>query len=100
MKICGLKLTHDGAVSLINDGHLEFCIEMEKLDNNPRYTSIEETETIAKVLESQGYSIDDIDLFVVDGWGGTDQDALAVQPRLTIGKDHNFLSILNEGSKV
>lgn len=85
---------------MINDGQLEFCIEMEKLKNNLRYTSIEEANTIADILGEQGYAVSDIDLFVVDGWGGTDQDALAIQPRLTIGNESNLLSILNNGSKV
>ena len=98
MKICGIKLTHDGCVALINNGKLEFSIEMEKLNNNPRFTSIEDTNIIAKILSNFGYSVDDIDIFSIDGWGGTYQDALAIQPRLEIGDNKNYLSINFNGS--
>lgn len=93
MKICGIKLTHDGAVSLIDSGKLVFCVEMEKVGNNPRFTEIKHLDTVKEVLEEHGYAIEDIDLFAVDGWGGTDQDELAIQPRLEIGENHNFLSV-------
>jgi carbamoyltransferase len=99
MIICGLKLTHDGAIAVIDNNRLVFSIEMEKLNNNPRYTSIEDAQTIAEVLREQGYSLSDIDHFVVDGWGGYDQEALALQPRLGIGDDTNLLSIANYGKE-
>jgi carbamoyltransferase len=97
MIICGLKLTHDGAVALIEDNKLLFCIEMEKRKNNSRYTAIEETGLISTVLEEHGYRVTDIDYFAVDGWGGTDQDALALQPRLEIGERCNRLLVANQG---
>jgi carbamoyltransferase len=97
MIFCGLKLTHDGAIALIEDNKLLFCIEMEKLNNNPRYTAVEETELISTVLAGQGYGIADIDYFAVDGWGGTDQDALALQPRLEIGERCNRLLVKSSG---
>ncbi len=95
MVICGLKLTHDGAVALIEEGKLIFSIEMEKLANNSRYTSLEETSIIAEILAKQGYDISAVDMFCLDGWGGTDQDALALQPRLEIGENHNILTAKN-----
>jgi carbamoyltransferase len=97
MIICGLKLTHDGAIALIEDNRLVFSIEIEKLNNNPRYAGIEDTALIREVLASEGYTPDDVDYFVIDGWGGYDQEALAVQPRLEIGTDTNKLSIYNNG---
>lgn len=99
MLICGLKLTHDGSVALVKDGKLLFSIEMEKISNNPRYTEIEEMTDIAKILNENGYSIDDIDYFAVDGWGGDDQDSLAIQPRLEIGENGNKLSVSNYGKE-
>lgn len=95
MIICGLKLTHDGAIAVLDNNRLVFSIEMEKLANNPRYTSILDTAVIEKILKDYGYSIRDIDYFSIDGWGGTDQDALALQPRLEIGANHNFLQAEN-----
>lgn len=97
MIICGLKLTHDGAIALLDNDRLVFSIEMEKIDNNPRYTSIQDTAVIEKILNDNGYAVSDIDHFVIDGWGGTDQDALALQPRLEIGATHNYLEADNNG---
>jgi carbamoyltransferase len=99
MVICGLKLTHDGAVALIDNGKLVFCIEMEKLNNNPRFTEILDTSIIEDILLSQGYPLSSIDFFAIDGWGGYNVDALAVQPRLEIGETHNKLEALNKGKK-
>jgi carbamoyltransferase len=97
MLICGLKLTHDGAIALIDKGKLVFSVELEKLSNNDRYTSIDDTSVIPAVLNQFGYDINAIDHFVVDGWGGYDSDALAVQPRLTIAENNNKLSVMNNG---
>jgi carbamoyltransferase len=68
--ICGLKLTHDGTVALIEDGRLVCGVEMEKLDNRPRYSTIEDLDVVAWVVEEHGYDLADVDHFVVDGWGG------------------------------
>jgi len=95
MIICGLKMTHDGAVALIENGKLMFSIEMEKLNNNPRFTSIEDTSSIWEILSQRGYDLSSVDIYALDGWGGTDQDALAIQPRLQIGDGHNILSARN-----
>jgi carbamoyltransferase len=100
MIICGLKLTHDGAVALIENGKLIFSIELEKLNNNKRFTSIEENSIIANILNNHDYSLSDVDFFVVDGWGGTDQDALAIQPRLQIGDDFNILTAWNKSEAI
>jgi len=97
MLICGLKLTHDGAIALIEDNRLVFSTEIEKLNNNPRYASIEDAMLIKEVLGTEGYQLSDIDHFVIDGWGGYDQDALAVQPRLEIGEESNKLALSNNG---
>lgn len=95
MIICGLKLTHDGCIAVIENDRLLFSIELEKLKNNPRYSEIGDNRVIAAILKQEGLSVKDIDRFVVDGWGGYDEDALAIQPRLYIGRDNNFLSCTN-----
>lgn len=97
MKICGIKLTHDGAIALIDNDKLVFSIELEKISNNPRYSAIEDTMIIENVLHQQGYSLAEIDHFVIDGWGGYNPDELAVQPRLQIGEEFNYLSVKNNG---
>ncbi|MBC7572666.1 MAG: hypothetical protein H7319_23475 [Spirosoma sp.] len=97
MIICGLKLTHDGAVAVIEDGHLVFSVEMEKRDNNPRFTGIDETSVIADILREHNYRLSDVDVFAVDGWGGTDQNELAIQPRLEVGPSVNRLDAHHNG---
>ncbi|MGN6601357.1 MAG: carbamoyltransferase N-terminal domain-containing protein [Ginsengibacter sp.] len=97
MKICGLKLTHDGAIAVIDGNTLVFSVEMEKIKNNPRYTDISNTAIIKSILRDHGYSVPEIDHFVIDGWGGTNQDELAIQPRLEIGQNHNYLAADNDG---
>ena len=69
MMICGLKLTHDGGIALIDGHRLVFSIEMEKLGNNRRHQPIGDLDQVAAVLREQGYALSDLDDIVVDGWG-------------------------------
>ncbi|MCI0471451.1 MAG: hypothetical protein L0Y73_07335 [Candidatus Aminicenantes bacterium] len=70
MIICGLKLTHDGAIALIDNGKLVFCYEMEKLNNSPRYSNLHlNFETICGFLNAHGCNLEDVDQIVIDGWG-------------------------------
>ncbi|MFG1889108.1 carbamoyltransferase N-terminal domain-containing protein [Micromonospora sp. NPDC049051] len=69
MLICGVKVTHDGSVALIENGRLITSVEIEKLDNRSRYTDLTDTALIARVLAGHGLSPTDVDTFVVDGWG-------------------------------
>ncbi|MCW3072412.1 MAG: hypothetical protein JWO44_2302 [Bacteroidetes bacterium] len=68
MKICGIKLTHDGSVALIDNGKLIFSYEMEKVGNSARFSEIEDVNIIPVILAEYGYRMEDIDRFVVDGW--------------------------------
>jgi carbamoyltransferase len=70
--ICGLKLTHDGAIAVIDGNHLAFSVEMEKLGNNRRYSQIDNFTTVVSVLGDFGYKPGDIDEWAVDGWDGAD----------------------------
>lgn len=70
MIICGLKLTHDGAIALIDNGKLVFCYEMEKLNNSPRYSRLHlNYNTICNFLNTNGYNLESVDQIVIDGWG-------------------------------
>src|SRR5690242_331698 len=71
MITAGLKLTKSGGLALIRDGRLEFNIEIQQLDNNPRYSGVRDLETLPKLLADRGYDVDDVDEWVVDGWAGT-----------------------------
>ncbi|WP_342734291.1 nodulation protein NodU [Bradyrhizobium sp. B117] len=70
MRICGIKLTHDGAIALVEDGRLVFSIEQEKRGNNPRYQAIDNLNAIVVALAEQGMAARDVDEFVIDGWTG------------------------------
>lgn len=73
MIICGIKLTHDGAVALIDNGKLIFSYEIEKLDNMPRHSDFSITmEKVEEILSSHGYSLKTIDRLVFDGWDSWD----------------------------
>lgn len=70
MIICGLKLTHDGAVALLDGDRLVFSVEMEKLGNGLRYSTVSDFSLIPGVLADFGYKPQDVDQWVVDGWDG------------------------------
>jgi carbamoyltransferase len=70
MIVCGIKLTHDAAVAVIEDGRLRFCVEVEKLNNNKRYSEIGDISRVAEILAMFGLSPRDIDRYVLDGWHG------------------------------
>jgi carbamoyltransferase len=67
MKILGIKLTHDAAVAGIDGNKLVFCVEMEKLNNNPRYSKMEDTSVIDSILDQFDFQPD---IYAVDGWKG------------------------------
>ncbi|MFI9584648.1 carbamoyltransferase N-terminal domain-containing protein [Streptomyces sp. NPDC052236] len=65
-----MKLTHDGAVALLDGSDLVFSVEIEKIDNNPRYSEVTDFATVERILRDFDYKIDDVDRWVVDGWDG------------------------------
>lgn len=66
----GLKLTHDAAVAVIEDGVLRFSIEMEKIRNAERHAmmSSEPERQIRDVLLEEGLVASDIKYMALDGW--------------------------------
>ena len=77
MLIIGIKLTHDGAIALIEDGRLIFSYEMEKLNNFHRHSPFCITITeLGSILARYGYSLDTIDRIVIDGWSSWDADKI------------------------
>jgi carbamoyltransferase len=66
--IAGLKLTHDGAVALLHGNELECVVELEKTDNNARYSSIARLEQVPELLAHGTVAVRDIGSWVVDGW--------------------------------
>ncbi|GAA4271396.1 carbamoyltransferase N-terminal domain-containing protein [Aquimarina gracilis] len=90
MIICGLKLTHDGAIALIDNDKLIFSYEMEKLNNNPRFSSLLDLDLrfLASVLNEHGYKIENVDKFVIDGWGEYNEE--------TAGKENDAASFFTK----
>jgi carbamoyltransferase len=68
MIICGLKLTHDGTVALLDGDELVLSVEMEKLGNAPRYSAIKNLAVVPRMLAGFGYSVADVGEWVIDGW--------------------------------
>lgn len=68
MLICGVKASHDGAVALVENGRLAFSIEVEKIQNGTRYSTLGDLDRITEILRGEGISPGDVDQFVVDGW--------------------------------
>jgi carbamoyltransferase len=79
MLICGLKITHDGTVALVEDDRLVFSIEMEKLANNPRFEIVEDLAIVESLLDDFGYKTKDVDRFIIDGWEGLDHSSVSVK---------------------
>ncbi|HUC57456.1 MAG TPA: carbamoyltransferase N-terminal domain-containing protein [Streptosporangiaceae bacterium] len=71
MITAGLKLTQSGGIALLNDGKLEFNVELQKLANNRRYCDVDELNDIVSVLADNGCRVNDIEQWVIDGWDGS-----------------------------
>lgn len=78
MIVCGLKLTHDGAVALVEDGRLVFSVEIEKLDNGLRYSQVDDTAVVRRILADFGYRPEDVDEWVIDGWDGKEAGSVSL----------------------
>lgn len=53
MIVAGVKLTQSGGISLLRDGKLEFNIEIQKLDNNLRYSDVEDLKLLPQLLADE-----------------------------------------------
>ncbi|GAA0740395.1 carbamoyltransferase N-terminal domain-containing protein [Gaetbulibacter jejuensis] len=94
---CGIKLTHDGAVALFEDNKLIFSVEMEKINNNARFSNITDLKSIEDILKTFGYNLKDVDKFVIDGWGNNEQDILDFYPGLSIKDGVSHLKVSQNG---
>lgn len=69
MKILGIKLSHDGAIALIDDNKLVFSLESEKFNNNKRHSNWHlDIPEIQGILNSYYINMKDIDRIVIDGY--------------------------------
>ena len=74
MLICGIKVSHDGGVALIDGNQLVFSVEVEKIDNNHRYHGLDRLERVAEILWRENVKPADVDRFVIDGWWSQSRD--------------------------
>jgi carbamoyltransferase len=65
---CALKLTHDGTVAVADDSELLASVEMEKVDNRPRWSTIADLAEVERVLRDLGIAPPRIERWIVDGW--------------------------------
>lgn len=72
MIICGIKVSHDGAVAVLDGGRLVFSTELEKLANGRRYSALGDLDRIVAILGDHGLDVADVDRFVIDGWWSED----------------------------
>ncbi|WP_344506644.1 carbamoyltransferase N-terminal domain-containing protein [Dactylosporangium maewongense] len=79
MITAGLKFTQSGGIALIDGDRLEFNIEMQKLDNNSRYSNFDDLQLVPRILADHGYQVSDVDHWVVDGWDGARNGHIKVQ---------------------
>jgi carbamoyltransferase len=66
--VCGLKLTHDGAVAVVAGGRLRFSTEAEKVGNAPRHSRFERTTQIVDEIRCNGLDPAEVSHLAVDGW--------------------------------
>jgi carbamoyltransferase len=100
MKILGIKLTHDGAIALIDNGKLIFSFEAEKLNNNPRFQGFNfDTVEINDILDQFGYTLDDVDKIVIDGWCNPDFTTTYIEG-VNLGKGEFTLELMEYGSLI
>lgn len=73
MKILGLKFSHDAGVAVIEDGKLLLASEIEKINNNSRYSKMTDISQIKDVIKSSWpfqnthFNMPDYEM-VIDGW--------------------------------
>lgn len=72
MLLCAIKITHDATVALSDDDNLIFSVEMEKINNNPRHSHLNYLSEVEYILNKHGYSFDNIDVWLIDGWADID----------------------------
>ncbi|MYW93115.1 carbamoyltransferase [Amycolatopsis rubida] len=76
--VCGLKLTHDGAVAVIGGTRLVASVEAEKIGNRPRHSALDDAAEIVRELARNGFGPDAIDRVAVDGWAAEQDGPPAV----------------------
>lgn len=88
MLICGIKLTHDAAVAVIDAQarRLLFSVEVEKIHNNARYSAMDELDTISVILHNEGVSERDVSFWSIDGW----KRSYIFPHRLSVEAYHEF----------
>jgi carbamoyltransferase len=78
--ICGVKISHDGGIAVIDGDELRFSIEMEKVGNGLRYAPLGDLDRVAELLAANDIDPAEVDRWVVDGWwdeAGTGEPSIA-----------------------
>src|SRR6266511_646696 len=83
--ICGLKLSHDGALAVVEDGRLSLCIEAEKVQNNRRHAPMNDVAVIVDQLAMHDISVNDVAV-AIDGWARVPDGSPKVEIRDASGE--------------
>ncbi len=86
--ICGLKLTHDGALAVISGDRLLFSVETEKIGNRRRHSRLSDLTDVVNQLDLHGLGIGDLDAISVDGWIQSTDGRAAAEIQLADGQSH------------
>ena len=76
----GLSLSRRGSVALVRDDRLLFNVEFQKLRDGPHADPFD-LEIVPRVLAGEGYDVDDVDEWVVDGWSARSGGQLRLRDR-------------------
>jgi len=101
MTICGIKLTHNGGIALIDNDKLIFSYEMEKLGNYPKQSAFcISMNKVNEIMEEYGYDFYKIDSIVIDGCDNRGANELNTgdvtnTPEFTLaGGGHNTMGVM------
>lgn len=86
MIIGGLKVTHDGGVTLVVDGQLVFSAEMEKCGNAERHAHLDDLAVAWELVREHGYEPEDLDALMVRHRRGLTQRDVAERMGVTKGR--------------
>jgi len=68
-------------------------VDIQKINNNARFANISDLSFVEEILETFGYKINDVNKFVIDGWGKNEQDKLDFNPQLVIRDGVSHLAV-------
>lgn len=85
--VCGMKLTHDGGLAVVDGNRLVVSIEAEKLENRERHAPMNRAADLNHQLSVLGIAAEDVRA-CVDGWARGAQNETWVEVHDDAGTPH------------